>query len=1252
MKKVLGLDLGVASIGWAMIQEDAKNRNILGLGSRIIPLSADDKNEFSSGNKISKNQKRTTARTQRKGYDRYQLRRKYLLEFLRKSKLINEAEFPVYSKIQLWGLRSKAATSQIKLDELARILLHLNQKRGFKSSRSDANMDKKDTDYVTEVKNNFEKLKQSGQSIGEYFFQLLENDPNYRIKGIIFPREAYYNEFLQICKTQQKYYPETITEEFIRKVGNEIIYYQRPLKSQKGLVGTCEFEGFWTKDKKDRSVFAGPKVAHRSNPLFQISKIWESINSIAIKNRKGENYPISLEQKNKIFQELCFKDKITEARLFDLLGLSKKEGWFGNLQTKNGIQGNSTISMLIKACGDFTLDRSFLLPELGVSILPKETYHVDRKTGEVLNAQPLKVVDDSFERTGIYELWHIVYSIPEEFNCAKKIVEKFGFPMEVAERLARIDFGKLGFSNKSIKSIRKMLPYLMEGYVYSEAASYAGYNHSNSLTKGENLERILIQKLNLIPKNSLRQPIVEKILNQMINLVNALIEEYGNPDEIRIELARELKQSREEREKTFKKFNSIDRENKEIISRLEGEFGINATRNNIIKWRLFHEISGEESKANATCVYCGKTFGITDALKGTTVDVEHIIPKAKIFDDSQSNKTLAHRSCNLSKGDMTAYDFAKRTMSPEDFAQFLNRVEAIPSFGKRTKFLISYDDYLERKAKGKETPSDKRIWEDFIARQLNETRFIARKAKEILEQVSRNVWSTSGSVTSKLRYLWGWEDTLMNLQLQRFKDIPELVVTKIKKDDYGNEQAYTALKNWTKRDDHRHHALDALTIACTQQGFIQRINTLNAQETRLNMVNEVAGQSIKFKEKMSLLDTYLILQKPFSTSEVEKALASILVSFKSGKKVATFGKRFVKKNGTKELAQDKIIVPRGPLSEQSVYGKLTTLDRNLKTGEIIKRNLKYLFENPDLIFKEKIRDLVKQRLAEFEGNAKKALSSTAKTPIFLDNDKQKPLEYATCLKEETVIRYPLNTLKAKDVVYIVDEKVRQLVGQRFKEFEGKEKQAFNTPLWYDESRKIPIRNVRLFTELKMVRPIRKSAIVEPVSYVAEGNNHHIAIYMDLEGNLIESVSSFWHVVDRKRFGLPAIIKNPLEVWDAINASGKDLPQEFLQKLPDPQWKFFESLQQNEMFLMGLKKEAAEEAIHEGNFALLSNYLYRVQKISSSDYYFRHHLETSVENLEQNNFSEKFLRIRSFGALVKNTPIKARINLLGKIVLEN
>lgn len=1241
MKKILGLDLGVSSIGWALIKEENEKPNeIIGTGVRIIPLDKDESDEFSSGNKITKNQNRTAKRTARKGYYRYVLRRKALTAELKKHNMFDEQLFKL-PQVELWGLRAKAVTEKISLKELGRVLYHLNQKRGYKSSRSEENADKKDTEYVAEVKNRFQLLKDEGKTIGQKFFEELSKNKHYRTKQQVFPREAYIEEFDAIMRKQQEFYPDVLTDEFIKHLRDDIIYFQRKLKSQKGLVSVCEFEGFHVKNKDGKEIFTGPKVAHRSNPLFQIEKIWESINNISIKDKRNNEFPISLEQKQKIFEYLDNHEKLSQTELFKILEIKDKSGWYGNKLLSKGLQGNFTKLAIRKAIDNDELAEKWLKFDIQVQPTGNKTYLYKPDTGEVLNELEGKIVSEKCIDEPLYQLWHTIYSISDIDECKNALIKKFGFDDGTAERLAKIDFTKQSYGNKSLKAIRKILPYLMEGYKYSEAASFAGYNHSNSLTKDQVQARQLLDKIPLLQKNSLRQPVVEKILNQMIHIVNDIIDEKRGwvtkeerekgLFEIRIELARELKQSKEERNETFKNISKIERENKEIEKRLK-ELDLRATRKNIIKYRLFNEINGDDKKVNAMCIYTGKTFSLTDALNGNEIDVEHIIPKSLLFDDSQSNKTLTFRWINQEKGDRTAYDYmaSKGEAALNEYIERVNKLykDGIIKKAKRDKLLM---------------PGDK-IPKDFIERQLRESQYIARKSREILSQIAKNVWSTSGSVTEYLRRLWGWDDVLMNLQMQRIKEIiPDPLaegITEIVEWEThdGQKHQKEIIKDWTKRDDHRHHAIDALTVACTKQGYIQRINTLSAKATRDELYKAVSERKEEFRESLSLLDKYFISQRPFTTKEVENKAAEIIVSFKPGKKVATWGKRFIKKNGKRIKVQDHILVPRGPLSEESVYGKIKTIEKN--------KPVKYLFENPHLIFKPYIKELVEKRLAEHNGDAKKALASLKKEPIYLDENKTIPLQYGTCYKEEYVLKYPIESIKEKDVPFIVDKKIRELVAERLKQYNGKEKEAFKETLFLDAAQTIPIRTVRMFTGLSAVEPVKYNNQGQPIAFVKPGNNHHIAIYEDEQGNKIPHLCTFWHAVERKKYGIPVIIEDPKAVWDKILTDKEKYPQNFLEKLPEDGFNYLISLQENELFAVGVKSSMNLIEIPKKE---LVNYIYRVQKMSDFDIYLRHVYETTVTDSNLKRVTKKYLRISSVKSWFENNPIKIRVNKLGEIV---
>jgi CRISPR-associated endonuclease Csn1 len=572
--------------------------------------------------------------------------------------------------------------------------------------------------------------------------------------------------------------------------------------------------------------------------------------------------------------------------------------------------------------------------------------------------------------------------------------------------------------------------------------------------------------------------------------------------------------------------------------------------------------------------------------------------------------------------------------SDEEFNQYIERVNTlfknkIIGKTKRDKLLM---------------PQEK-IPKDFIERQLRETQYIAKKSKEILEEVCRNVWSTSGSVTEYLRRIWGWDDVLMNLQMPKYR---ELGLTEWKEWETNNGQKHKkeVIKDWSKRDDHRHHAVDALVIACTQQGFIQRINKLSSDGNKKEMLKAV----VEVKKGSSLLETYFVAQKPFNTKEVEEKAAEILISFKAGKKVATTGKRKIKRGGKKQVVQDNIIIPRGALSEESIYGKIKALDRDLKTGEIIKHKPKYLFENPDLIFKGYIKKLVEETLAQFNNDPKQALASLKKEPIYLDKEKTKILEYATCIKEEFVIKYPIESIKEKDLGYIVDKKVRDLVTERLAQFGNKEKEAFKTPLYYDKEQKQPIKSVRMFTGLTSVEPVKKDEAGNNIGYVKPGNNHHIALYINEEGNKIEHSCTFWHAVERKKYNIPVVIKNPKEVWDKILQNKEDYPQNFLEKLPNDKWMFSESLQQNEMFVFGIKQDELDIAIKQGNYKLISQNLYRIQKIGSllSGWWFRNHIETSVSDGKEIADKKKSKRVIVIQSLENMKGTKVKIDFLGNI----
>lgn len=1165
MKRVLGLDLGSSSIGWAVVEEHSKEiisegcisdkDKIVAIGSRIIPLSTDESTQFSKGQALTKNADRTKTRTQRKGYDRYQLRRALLLEKLAQLGMYN-GETLKLPKLELWGLRAKAVHEQISLLELGRVLCHINQKRGYRTVKTDYGDKKQDT-YVSQVLERHKEINKQGLTIGEFLYNGLKAAPAFRCKERIFPRIAYIEEFDAIMARQKGFYPELLTDETIAHIRDYIIFHQRPLKSCKHLVGRCSLERYF-KEINGQLRDCSPKVAPRTSPLFQVCKIWESINNLNIRNKVNDTLHITLEQKEAIFNFMNTNEKLKANDLKSKLGIKSKEWQFGKV-VGNGLQGNTTYCAIEKALAKHKEYNHLLKFDLSTD--SKEVVNIE--TGEITE---IKVISTAFEKEPLYELWHALYSISDIEELREILKNKFKIIDEtVIENLCQIDFVKAGYSNKSSRAIRKVLPYLQDGMQYHDAKLMAGYNDT-TLTKEQNMTRELAEKLLPIKKGELRQPIVEKILNQLVNLVNALMDEYGRFDEIRVELARELKQNREERKSTTKAMAKNQKQNEEIANRIQNEYSLTPTRSRIQKYKMWEE-------SEHICIYCGKTVSAKEFLLGFGVEVEHIIPRSVIFDDSFANKVCSCSKCNKEKNNRTAFDYMK-TKSDGDFAAYIERINDLAERGKisntkRKKLLM---------------PASK-LPTDFIERQLRESQYIAKKAKEILQTICHNVYSTSGSITDFLRHLWGWDEVLHTLNFNRYKNagLTEMVEREID----GKKVEVERIAGWSKRMDHRHHAIDALTIACTKQGYIQRINNLSSLKDVSFSSFYDEKQHSETRQRLTRLERYIKMQPHFTTAEVQQAVEGIAVSFKSGKRAASTGKRYIHKGGKRICVQQRIIIPRGALSEESVYGRI----QDSKTS-----------------------------------------------------------------KHEYVIKYKIGKIAAEDLESVLDKGIREILRTRLEQFGGKPEKAFAEPVLDHQG--CAIRSVRCRTGLNATVPVRYNEQGQPIAFVKPCNNHHVAIYVDEKGKLQEHIVTFWHAVERKKYGIPTVITNTADAWDKIT---DNMPESFLNQLPpSANWEFKFSMQQNEMFILGMEEELYNDAMQKEDYATLSKYMYRVQNISKGAYVFRKHFETQTDdkyldengklkfNLSKSQQKEAVHWIKSLKALTDRNPHKVHISITGKI----
>lgn len=1370
MKRILGLDLGTTSIGWAYIGEaenDNEESQIIKTGVRVVPLSTDEQNDFKRGKSITINADRTLKRGARRNLQRYKLRRKVLIKILNEIGFINDstklAENSKDSTHSTYNFRAKATSQKLSKEEFARVLLMINKKRGYKSSRKANNeeegqlidgmaiakrlqneslnpgqlsllllkegkkmlpdyyrsdlqaefdaiwnfqkqfyptslmphhkealeglgqqasgkyfektigteraenkgaekklrlyewrakaisekMDLKEVAYVlTEVNN---KINQSSGylgaisdrskelyfdnlTVGQYLYNQLKKNPNTSLKNQVFYRQDYMDEFDAIWTEQSKHYPE-LTEKIKDDIRNITIFYQRPLKSQKGLINICELESVEREvliDGVKKTKEIGPRVIPKSSPLFQQFKIWQNINSIRVsaKDKTLEVYHIEEDTKKDLFEMLnCVENVSDKDFLKWLFENSEKKPESFKVNFKK-LEGNRTQSALLKKyekivvdIEGYTLDFKKLTGLELINSL-KSIFETIGITPNILEFNPTLQGND-FAKQPSYELWHLLYSYTDDTSetgtksLIEKLQSKFGFKEQHARLLINVTFQQ-DYGSLSARAIKKIYPFLEDGKRYDEACALAGYNHSNSVTK-EDKKSWKPQELKILQKNSLRNPVVEKILNQMIHVVNGIIEspEMGRPEEIRVELARELKKTAEQRGEMTKSIERATKDHENLREKIKKEFGIPyVSRKDLIKYKLYRELKVTGYKT----LYSG-TYIKPEDLFTNKFDVEHIIPQSVLFDDSFSNKTLELRDSNLEKGNETAIDYCERKGWLSDFK---DRVEEVfkdkdgIGYMKRKKLLMTKEE----------------IPEGFLNRDLGNSAYIAKKAIQLLQVVSKDIVSTSGTITAKLRSDWELINVLQELNWGKYE---ALGLTYYQTNKNGKK--LPRIKDWTKRNDHRHHAMDAIAVAFTKRAFIQYLNNDSGKSSK--------GFTIeKIKEKYTFRDKEggRKFIKPFPTirEESKKHLERILISHKAKNKVVTNNKNKIKVDGGHLIKKE--LTPRGQLHKETIYGK--SIEYNTKIEKI---GSAFDEEKIATVAKKKYRELLLKRLQEFDGDAKKAFTgknSLSKNPITLNvNGAVLPDKVKTVVFEDrfTIRKEITPDLKIDKVV---DVGVRKILQKRLDDFNGKPKEAFvnldDNPIWLNKEKTIPLKRVTI-TGVRNAESLHhkknhlgteildKKGNKIPSDYVELGNNHHIAIFKSPEGELKEEAVSFYEAVIRKNHSHPIINSHNNEGWPLLF-----------------------TMKQNEMFVFPSSEFDPDDIdlTDLSNMHIISPNLYRVQSVSSRYYIFRHHLETTAANGDtfknQKRLAGKtyhFYQSEKYLAGAK----KVRLNHLGDIV---
>lgn len=887
-RKILGLDLGTNSIGWAVVDE--MNNKILGMGTRIFPEGIKSDTIGKGDKEESKNSNRRNKRQQRRQFYRKRLRKIKLLRTLidfgmcplthqeldvwakwDKSKGKSARKAPESRDYEKWHkqnpyyLRDKALHEDLTHFEFGRVLYHIIQRRGFLSNRKG-----KDDGAIYNGKLGMTGINETNNQIGEKTlgsflnsilpregepFKILsdENGNELRVRARYTLRDMYVEEFEQIWNRQSKqlnlentfairtkiqylkgglssnrnrkkldslrskYGEENVKIESVvdeksgkvtykittsikvtlkvflggeiyfnedgnvkHKSNDSVLFYQRPLRSQKGMLAKCRFEPDIKKDGK--YLQKGKTPCHLSHPFFEEYRALEFINNI----------------------EYGKKQKLEESQRLHVLDLI------------NSKENNFNFSEIPKK-----LKMQY----------ERWNYSDDQKVPGNYTTKNLKVLfDNEIWEKRKEEIWHCFHFFEDSDELIEKLEKDYGLAEKHKNKIPDISL-KDGYSNISLKAIKNILPFLRkglrmsdsvvlggvrnafgerwdyfkddhdkivmdileivrqknnkEGEAISKIKSYLAENdfgfstddkHFNKLYHhSQEIESVEIkEKLDTI--ENLRNPIVQQGINETRRLVNELIKEYGRFDRIQVELGRELKNGKKGRQEQTRRIYENTAKNDEA-RKLLTEFGLKHDRENIQKVLLYKEM--QEKGITTVCPYTNKSINIHDVLgRENKIQIEHIIPKSVSLDDSFANKTLCDSKFNGLKGNMTPYQFYQKNSDPKLWGGALSWDE----IEQRAFRVLPYSK--AKKFSSKVKVDDVDVKSNFIERQINDMRYISRKTKEILSQICEDVRVLPGGLTAELRHLWGLNNILQPVMLvdlpsykyEEGKAIPHYVV--------------------------------------------------------------------------------------------------------------------------------------------------------------------------------------------------------------------------------------------------------------------------------------------------------------------------------------------------------------------------------------------------------------------------------------------------------------------------------------------
>lgn len=747
----LGLDIGIASIGYSVIETDTQGEplQIKDLGVRIF-----DKAEQSKGGSLA--EERRIFRGARRRVRRCAFRKKRVFNLIEKTFGKEIAEKSQLNTSDVYELRYRGLSEKLLLEEVGRLLLYFVKHRGFLSNRKAESQTKEGGKLLKATSENSARLKELGyRTIGEMLYKdekYFHYENGKKIYTTRNKEDSYENcfmrndikaEILIILETQQCF--GTITKDFIEEY-IEIFYNNRnfdegpgaPSKYRGGFsIGSCSF-------------IKGEQCAPKSSYTFEYCTALQKINNLKVEIN-GNSRSLTETEKGLLYDLAKTKKELTFASVKKTLSL--EDGATFNLVTYSNKKPQAEIEKKTKL---FSMQRSYEI----------------RKELSTENANNIDLLDS-------------IADILSKYKSDDRRTENLKLLTLLSEEEIEslLSLNCVKFAKTSIKFLKQILPYLEQGKKYSDACSLAGFDHSNLFADATQTQ-LLNTKEVFERVQEIKVPVVKRAVSQTIKVINAIIIKYGSPIAINIELSRDLSKTFEERRAIEKENQARAQDNESIIKLLKTEFGIvSPTGKDILVYRLCEEQGGK-------CAYSLKPIDKSRLFEPNYVQVDHIVPYSKSFDDSFNNKVLVLTKENQDKRNRLPYEY---------FGGDENKWQAYENFvlaqyrGNRAK--------TQRLLKKKFTEEDAKAWKE---RNLNDTKYITSVVHGIIKDhllfkssslsQKKKVIDLNGKITSYLRKVWGL--------------------------------------NKVREDGDKHHALDATVIACVTDGLIQKITKFHQNKER------------------------------------------------------------------------------------------------------------------------------------------------------------------------------------------------------------------------------------------------------------------------------------------------------------------------------------------------------------------------------------------------------------------------------------